>query len=443
MDEQIRNFTAQVLDAAQRAGISPAEAAVSSSASFSARVRQQQLEDYTVSDRFQLTLRGRWQGRIGTASTQAMDEESLALLIQGVKESAELTETDEQDDILPPEDRYDAVCNYSEALEDVSAEDKIALAMQIDERLAAADARIQPDAAVVATGNETFRLQNTLGLDLSHKSNMVYAYASCLAKEGEAAATGFKLLWGYSMEEVRPFDVTDGCVQDALAKLGAGRVTSGARRVIVRNNAMADLLATFCGVFSADNAQKGLSLLLGKEGSAIASPAVTLVDDPLMPWGMASRPFDREGAAARTKRVVEDGVLRTLLHNRRTAKKAGVQTTGNAAGGGRVAPSNLYIRPGALTPDALTARMGDGLLITELSGLHAGADAVSGDFSLLARGLEVCGGQIVRPVEQFTVAGNFYTLLREIEAVGSDLLFEGSPIGSPSVLVQSLSVAGQ
>ncbi len=443
MDEQIRNFTAQVLDAAQRAGISPAEAAVSSSASFSARVRQQQLEDYTVSDRFQLTLRGRWQGRIGTASTQAMDEESLALLIQGVKESAELTETDEQDDILPPEDRYDAVCNYSEALEDVSAEDKIALAMQIDERLAAADARIQPDAAVVATGSETFRLQNTLGLDLSHKSNMVYAYASCLAKEGEAAATGFKLLWGYSMEEVRPFDVTDGCVQDALAKLGAGRVTSGARRVIVRNNAMADLLATFCGVFSADNAQKGLSLLLGKEGSAIASPAVTLVDDPLMPWGMASRPFDREGAAARTKRVVEDGVLRTLLHNRRTAKKAGVQTTGNAAGGGRVAPSNLYIRPGALTPDALTARMGDGLLITELSGLHAGADAVSGDFSLLARGLEVCGGQIVRPVEQFTVAGNFYTLLREIEAVGSDLLFEGSPIGSPSVLVQSLSVAGQ
>ena len=440
---QMNEFAARALEAAQAAGVSPAEATYSLSESFSVRVRAQKLEDYKVTDRFHLTLRGRWQGRIGTAGTQALDEDSLAMLIQGVKESAELIETDEQDDILPPDAHYDKVCNYSDDVETIAAEDKIALAMQIDERLAASDARIRPDSTMVSTASEIFCLKNTLGLDLSHKSNMIYAYASCLAKAGEAAATGFKLLWGYSMEDVSPFDVADGCAKDALDKLGAGRLTSGARRVVIRNNAMADLLSTFSGVFSADNAQKGMSLLAGREGTAIAGSLVTLIDDPLMPWGLGSCPFDREGAATVTKNIVDGGVLKTLLHNRKTAKKAGVQTTGNAAGSGRVAPSNLYIKPGADTLNDLLSRMENGLLLTEVSGLHAGANPISGDFSLLARGFEVSGGQIVRAVEQFTVAGNFFTLLQDVEAVGGDLLFEGSPIGSPSVLVRELNIAGE
>ena len=440
---QMNEFAAKALEAAQAAGISPAEATVARSEAFSVRVRAQKLEDYKVSDRVQLTLRGRWQGRIGTASTQAMDNESLALLIQGVKESAELIEDDEQDDILPPDAQYGEVCNYSDAIDTISAEDKIALAMCIDERLCAADARISPDATVVSTASEVFSIKNTLGLDLSHSSNLIYAYASCLAREGDAAATGFKLLWGYALEDVSPFDVADGCVKDAVEKLGAGRLQSGARRVVIRNNAMADLLSTFSGVFSADNAQKVLSLLSGKEGTAIASPAVTLTDDPLLPWGMGSCPFDREGAATMTKNVIDGGVLRTLLHNRKTAKKAGVATTGNAAGSGRVAPSNLYIQPGEASLCDLLARMENGLLLTEVSGLHAGANPVSGDFSLLARGFEVVNGEIQRAVEQFTVAGNFFALLQDVEAVGSDLLFEGSPIGSPSVAVKKLNIAGE
>lgn len=272
---------------------------------------------------------------------------------------------------------------------------------------------------------------------------MIYAYASCLAKEDEHAATGFKLLWGYSLEDVDAIAVEDGCANDALDKLGAGRLASGARSVVIKNNAMADLLSTFCSVFSADNAQKGMSLLAGREGTRIASECVTLIDDPLMPWGLGSCPFDREGAATVTKSLIEGGVLHTLLHNRKTAKKAGVKTTGNAAGSGRVAPSNLYIKPGEKTTDMLLEQMGNGLLITELSGLHAGANPISGDFSLLSRGFEVVGGKAVRAVEQFTVAGNFYRLLESITAVADDLLFEGSPVGSPSVAVTSLNIAGE
>lgn len=436
-------FCDRVFEAAKKAGVAPAEITASESESFSARVRSGKLEDYKVSDRFRLTLRGKAGDRIGTASTQALDEESIDMLIQGVKESAELIETDEQDGILPPDAHYDRVLNYSEEIGKISAQDRIALAMEIDRRMHATDARVKPDACVVSAAEETVTLRNSLGMNLSHRSNMIYAYASCLAREGESAATGFKLLWGYDRESVAPHLVADGCIEDALSKLGAGRMQSGTRPVVIKNTAMADLLSTFSGVFSADNAQKGLSLLAGKEGQTIASEAVTLIDDPLMPWGLGSSPFDREGAATYKKNVIDGGVLLTLLHNRKTAIKAGCKTTGNAAGAGRVAPSNFFIAPGKNDPDTLIAAMENGLYVTEVSGLHAGANAVSGDFSLLARGFEVVGGKAVRAVEQITVAGNFYRLLEDVTAVANDLIFDGAPIGCPTVAVKALSIAGE
>ena len=443
MDMKINEFAQKALESAAAAGIVPAEVSYTVSDAFSARARNAQLEDYKVSEKLSVTLRGKVNGRIGTARTQALDEESLDLLIRGVKESAELIETDEQDEILPPDAHYETVVNYSEALESVSAQEKIALALEVDALMQQADERIKPDDTVVSSSASTFAMKNSLGLDLAHRSNMIYAFTSSLAKDGERAATGFKLHWGYGLDAVKPDELAKECQEDALSQLYAGRMKSGKTPVVIKGSAMADLLTTFCGIFSAENAQKGMSLLAGKEGETIASAHVTLTDDPLMPWGLASSPFDREGAATFKKNVIENGVLKTLLHNRKTAKKAGVKTTGNAAGSGQVAPTNFYFVPGEKTEEALLEEMGDGLYLTEVSGLHAGANGVSGDFSLLSRGFEVKDGKKTRAVEQFTVAGNFYQLLKDILAVGSDLQFEGSPIASPAVYVREISVAGE
>ena len=443
MDWSMDEFTNRVLAAAQAAGISPAEVSASESASFQAAAREGKLERYEVSDSLRVTLRGKCGERIGTASTQALDEESIELLIRGVRESAELIETQEQDEILPPDEHYETVTNFSEALEEVSAQEKIALAMDIDRRMNGVDGRLKVDESAVATARTTITLRNTLGLDLTHTSNEIHAYTSALAQEDEHSATGFKIRWGYALKDVPAQELVKDCAEEALSGLHAGRMKSGTMPVVIKHSAMADLLTTFCGIFSADNAQKNLSLLAGREGETIASGCVTLIDDPLMPWGLGSSPFDREGAATRKKNVIEGGVLKTLLHNRKTAKKAGVSTTGNAAGGGRVSPTNLYIAPGEASLEALLGEMGDGLYLTEVTGLHAGANAVSGDFSLLSRGFEVKDGKIARAVEQFTVAGNFYQLLKDIEKVGNDLMFIASPIGSPSVKVKALSIAGE
>ena len=280
---ELNTFISRLFEAAQAAGVAPAEAACAQSDSFQVRVRRGELEDYQVSERLSLTLRGQVNGRIGTASTQAVTEESIPLLIQGVLESAALIETDEQDAILPPDDSYSSVCNASQAVTAITAEQKIALARDIDAKLRSDDPRLTPDTCAVATGEETFTLKNTLGLDLSHHSNMIYAMADVVARDGEHAATNYEIRWGYGLDAIDAEELAESCKREALLKLEAGRMKSGAYPVVIKNTAMADLLATFCGVFSADNAQKGLSLLAGREGEAVASASVTLTEDTLMP----------------------------------------------------------------------------------------------------------------------------------------------------------------
>ena len=163
--------------------------------------------------------------------------------------------------------------------------------------------------------------------------------------------------------------------------------------------------------------------------------------------GRLYRYFDDEGVPSATHTVVEDGVFRTFLHNLKTARKDGVATTGNArkvgyASAVYVTPTNFYLKPGKRTLDDMLRGIGEGLVITEVSGLHAGANPISGDFSLLAKGYTFREGRREKPVEQITVAGNFYELLSAVRELASDLTFPMGGIGCPSVDVGELSVSG-
>jgi len=237
-------------------------------------------------------------------------------------------------------------------------------------------------------------------------------------------------------------------VEDALGKLGGSPVDSGCYRVLLKPYAMCDLLSAFSGMFSADAAQKGLSLLAGKEGETIASDIVTLWDDPFDP--VAPRAFDGEGTPCIKKAVIERGVLKTLLHNLKTAKKAGCASTGNAsrrsaASSVGISPAVFRVEAGKTGYDELLLELGTGLVITELEGIHAGVDPVSGDFSLKAAGFLVENGAVVRPVSNITIAGNFVSMMKDVVAVGSDCKFgmpQGGYFGSPSILVSGLTVAG-
>jgi PmbA protein len=185
------------------------------------------------------------------------------------------------------------------------------------------------------------------------------------------------------------------------------------------------------------------SPLAGRLGETIATPVVTLIDDPTLPDGLGSRPVDAEGTPARRTILVENGDLRSYLTNSEVAKQLGIENTGHAWRGYRgalgVAPSNLLLTPGP------GIEFQEGVIVTEMSGIHAGTNAVTGDFSVQALGLWVEGGKAAYPLEDFAVAGNFLTLLQSITALGTTLVWDfGMRIayGMPMVEVRELSFAG-
>lgn len=447
MDKQ--QFMDRLLAEAKAQGIDPAEVYFSAGSSFSAGAMNGNIDSYKVSTRQGLGLRGMYQGKMGYASTQAFDEEAIRQLIEGVKEGALLREDEGAEEIYEGDAEYPTVVSYDETLAQVPATAKLDAVLAIEKAaLESVDTVKQCESTQLSTMSGEVYLRNSYGLNLQHKDNAFIAYTGAIAKDGDSTSTGMAFKCGRDFAKLDVKKLGEEAAQEAASGLHAEPVPAGNYRMILRYDAMQSLLATFCGIFSAENAQQGLSLLKGREGEKIAADCVTLMDDPLLEGGFDSAPFDGEGVASKTKAVVENGVLKTLLHNRKTAKKQGVASTGNALRPGlsapiTVAPTNFFFKPGDKTLAELESDMSDGLVITDLSGLHAGANMTSGDFSLLSKGYLLKDGKRVQPVEQITIAGNFYDVLKNIRAIGSDLIFPASGVGSSSVDVGTLTAAGK
>lgn len=326
-------FVEQLLLRAKESGLDTAEVFCSEKEEFSVMARSGDISDYQVSSSMGLGLRGTYKGKMGMSSTQAMDEAAIQQLIEGVKESAELSESAEQDEIFPGEDSYPAVEAAESDLDSVTAEEKLAAVMKLSEATASQDKRVdQVMYAFISTTKQTLLLRNSFGMNLTSTDQAWSAMTSAIAtRENGTKANGAYMDCGRKFSAFDAEKIAKETADRTVKQLDAAPVPAGTYRVIFFNEALCEMLATFSGMFSAENAQQGLSLLAGKEGETVASPAVTLMDDPLLKDGFASCPFDAEGSASRTKAVIENGVLKTLLHNRKTARKQGVETTGNAA----------------------------------------------------------------------------------------------------------------
>ena len=441
-------FIDRVLAAAKEAGIETAEVYCVTGENFRASAMDGEINQYQVSASAGLSLRGTVNGKMGYAATQAFDDAAIGQLVEGVKESAALVETEEQDEIFQGDESYPELPEEKSDLKDVTPEQKLSMCLTMEKAAKEADPRIwKVQRTMVSTSSSSVTIRNSYGLNLTESGSMCMAYAAPIAKENDKTATGGWMAAGFRFADLDPVALGRKAAEETVCQLGGSPVPAGEYRIILRFDAMQSLLQTFSGIFSAENAQQGMSLLRGKEGAVVASPAVTLMDDPLLPGGHGSQRFDAEGSASRTKAVIDGGVLTTLLHSRKTARKQGVASTGNASRASytapvRVAPTNLFFKAGDKSLDELMADVGDGLVITDLAGLHSGANPTSGDFSLLSKGYTIEGGKRGRAVEQITIAGNFYEVLKNIVAFADDLDFSMGSIVSPSVDVGTLKVSG-
>ena len=447
---ELNAFIQRLLNEAKAQGMEPAEAYIVENESFSAEAMNGEITQYTANCTRGIGFRAVVDGKMGYCGTEALDEQAIQQLLRGARDSAELCENDSQPTIYPGDDAsLPELPLYDPKQADVPSEDKLRFALEIERIAKAYDPRISSVGfSTVTTGEGSVRIVNTFGMDRKYRLSECGAYLQPVAKEGESTSSGYKQRFSRHFEELDANALASEAAQNAVCMLGAAPVASGKYRAVFNSEVMSDLLGVFSEAFSAQSAQEGMSLLNGRIGETIAAPSVTMIDNPLLPSELGSRPFDAEGVVSAMHTVVESGVFKTFLHNRQTALKDGVATTGNASKGGyaapiRVSPTNFYLCAGKGDQASLLADMEEGLLITEVSGLHAGANAVSGDFSLLSKGFAVHNGRRAEPVEQITIAGNFFELLKNIRQIGGDLTFPSPGMGSPSVDVGEISVAGK
>jgi len=296
-----------------------------------------------------------------------------------------------------------------------------------------------------------FAIFNSKGLDLRYSNNAAGLVAVAVVTDGKDMANDYQIKLG-ELSALDSKALADKAAREALSKLGGETAPTGQYNVVFGPEAMADLLQVYSSIFSSETAQKGLSKLAGKEGQVIASPAVTIVDDPFHKDNPMPINFDAEGSPTHCKKVVEKGVLNTLLYNLQTAAVAGKKTTGNASKAGysadvTVRPFTMYLAGGAVTEAQLLEQAGSGVYINSLGGLHAGANPISGDFSLQSAGFMIENGKKTVSVKSFTVAGNFYELLQNVVCVADDCQLPSAmgmtAFGAPTVLVKGLSIAGK
>ena len=445
-----QQFKQAVIAAAQARGLVDYELYYQTSEETALDVFKHELNEFSSSLSGGVCFRCIWQGKMGYASSQILSEAEAVRLVDAAIAGAGVLEAEEDVFLGEGGQVYQEVTVPQVTLP--TTEEMAAVALKNQELLYGTDPAVM-DGTMTNVISETMNIAifNSRGLDLSYTAKVAALISQVVVRGEDEMADAYDFAMG-TLSEIDLAEYDRKLVKKALDKLGGEPAPTGNYPVIFSPGAMSDLLATFCPTFSAKSAQKGLSRLAGKEGQTVAAPCVTLVDDPFYEKSLVPMPFDAEGSPTRKKNIIDAGVLTTLLYNLETAHKAGVQTTGNASKAGYAAPVGIrpftmYVAPGELTEEELLARAGNGVYINSLGGLHAGANEISGDFSLQSAGFLIEDGKKTKPVKSFTVAGNFLQLLENITAVAANLEVRNpgsyTAFGSPSVLVEGLTIAGK
>lgn len=411
---------------------------------------QHSINEFTSSYSGGLCFRCIVNGKMGYASTEALSAEQAKAVVAKAVDSASVLESEEAVFLGEGGQTYEPLEDRSYALP--TTEELIAKIMETTEKIYAADPAVidgSQTQGIIETSE--IAIYNSKGLDLHHSNQASGLVVVGVVSNGQEMSNDYQIKLG-KLDEMDTNELVKKAVDGAKEKLGGDVAPTGQYPVVFSPEAMSSLLGVYSSIFNSESAQKGLSKLANAEGEVIAAPCVTLVDDPFHKDNPEPINFDAEGSPTHKKAVIENGKLNTLLYNLKTAAVAGKKTTGNASKGGYdaavgIRPFTMYLEGGNMTEDELLAKAGNGVMITSLGGLHAGADAISGDFSLQSSGYMIENGKKAGYIKSFTVAGNFYDLLKNIVALADNCKLPRAmgmtTFGSPTVLVDGLSIAGK
>lgn len=301
-----------------------------------------------------------------------------------------------------------------------------------------------------ATQREKITLVSDQGDRLEDLVQFDQVRMSLVAQDGAKVQSTFESQLAKSIEQQEIVSLADRSAQKVVSQLDASPVKTGQYAVILQNKLVCDLVLAFLPGLYADRVQKKMSVLADKVGHSVTSSLFSLLEDPNLPSGIVTRRFDDEGTPTKGKSIIKEGKLTTFLHNLETAYSFKLPSTGNGFKNlyrepPAIGATNLYIPGGTHTLAAMMNEMQYGLLITDCDGIFAGANPVSSDFSLIAKGYLIEKGAVQRAINQITIGGNYYEMLNQLSVIGCEYATGGSLGGfiqAPSLLIDKLFVSG-
>jgi len=425
--------------AARARGASDAEVEVSAAVGQSVTVRRGEVETVEYNRDKGLSVTVYFGKRRGNANTSDLSPEAIEKSVEAACAIARHTAEDSAAG-LPDAQRL-----FRGPLPDLdlfhpwglSVEEAIELARRTEAAALAVDRRItNSEGATVSASDSDFVLANSLGFEAGFASSKSSIGCGVVAEDRNGMQRDY---WYTTHRDPGELEGAESVGRIAgertVRRLGARRVPTGQAPVLFDANIAASLLGHFVSAASGSNLYRHSSFLIGRLGTEVFAPHVEIVEDPHRRGELASAYFDAEGVATRARAVVEHGVLGGWFLSSYSARKLGLETSGNAGGN-----HNLIVTPGERDFAGLMQLMDRGLLVTDLMG--QGVNPVTGDYSRGATGFWIEGGEIRFPVEEVTIAGNLADMFRGIVAVGSDVLVRGSK-HCGSILVDRMTIAGE
>ncbi len=453
---ELRALAERVAELAIDDGADAAEVIVGAGESLSVKIRQGQKELLHESESHGLGLRVFVSHRSAVCHTSDLSEAALRRFVHETVELSELSEPDElnelpeRSDLAFPGQPFLDLDLWDEQTARLSAPELFDMARRTEAAALGYSSKItNSDGAGCDrnAGHMALALCDKAGLAFSGASRGTYCSFSvealCDDEGGKKRNASYWSAHRFFQRLASPESVGAEAARRAISKLGAQKLATAELPVVFDPDASRALLRTLAGVISGGAIYRKSSYLCGREGTLVASPLLTVSDEPLLPRGPGSRTFDGEGLPARRNLLIEDGVLRGFLLDTYSARKLGRKSNGCAGrsvgGSPHVTTSNLILRAGTSAPQSLLDGIERGLFVTDMMGF--GFNAVTGDFSRGAAGFLIEKGQITTPVSEITISANFDELLKRIDAVGNDLDDRSSTM-SPSLRVSRMTIAG-
>lgn len=436
--QKLESLAAFVVSEAKRLGATDCDVAISESEGVECGVRLTEVEELKGAQDRSLRFRALVGKNAATTSTTDFRRGSLTKMVRATIAMAKASEPDEFVG-MPEAHQFAKVTTslglFDEGLAKVDVNTKIALATKVEAAARGADPRISnSEGGSFSDSRGMVVLANSRGFLGSYAATRCSIGASIVASEGDSAMQVGS--WFHSSRTFAGLDAPEvvglEAARRAIRHLGARKVKSQEVPVVFDRQMAARLLAQFVGAMHASHVYRGSSFLAGKVGEVVAVPNLVIVDDGMIPGALGSHPFDGEGLPTTRRILVKDGKLQCYLVDSYSGRKLGLEPNSGST-------SNLFIEKGTHTEAEIIASIDNGLYLTSVSG--PGFNAVSGDYSMGASGIWIEKGELAYPVDEITVAGNVLEMFKNIEMIGSDLVFRSSTC-SPTLKIGKMMVAG-